>query len=62
LLEHIYIVGDPEECSRRLRTLSDELGGFGTGLLICHDWQPREPWMRSVELLAKEVMPRVRDL
>ena len=62
LLEHIYIVGDPEECSRRLRILSDELGGCGTVLLICHDWQPRELWMRSVELLAKEVMPRLRDL
>ena len=33
-----------------------------TVLLICHDWQPREPWTRSVELLAKEVLPRLRDL
>jgi alkanesulfonate monooxygenase SsuD/methylene tetrahydromethanopterin reductase-like flavin-dependent oxidoreductase (luciferase family) len=61
LLEHIYIVGDPEECARRLRALHDAVGGFGTVLLICHDWQPRERWLQSVELLAKEVMPRLQD-
>ena len=27
-----------------------------------HEWQPRERWVRSMTLLAEEVMPRLSDL
>ena len=35
---------------------------FGVLLMIAHDWDDPARWKRSMELLAKEVMPRVADL
>ena len=60
MLENLWIVGDPEECARRIRRMRDAVGGFGTLLLMCHDWANDRPkWFRSLELMAKEVMPLV---
>ena len=58
MLEHFWIVGDPDECTRQIREIYDEVGGFGTLLPQCHDWEgDRDKWLRSLELLAKEVLP-----
>ncbi len=27
-----------------------------------HEWEPREQWVNSMTLLAKEVMPKLADL
>ena len=62
LLDANWIVGDPDECARRIRELYDETGGFGYLLAMAHDWQDRAVWQRSMSLLANEVMPRVADL
>ena len=60
MLENLWIVGDPDECARRIRRMRDAVGGFGTLLLMCHDWANDRPkWFRSLELMAKEVMPLV---
>ena len=42
-----------------LRTVIDATGGFGTLLLMGHEWQPREQWERSMHLFVDEVMPRL---
>lgn len=62
LAEHIWIVGDVEEVTQKLRDLYTTVGGFGTLLVIGHEWQPADRWRRSMELLANEVVPRLRDL
>jgi|DewCreStandDraft_5_1066085.scaffolds.fasta_scaffold00263_49 alkanesulfonate monooxygenase SsuD/methylene tetrahydromethanopterin reductase-like flavin-dependent oxidoreductase (luciferase family) len=63
LLEHVWIVGSPAECVARLRALSEEVGGFGTVLMIGHDWMPHEDrWFRSLELFATRVMPELAEL
>jgi alkanesulfonate monooxygenase SsuD/methylene tetrahydromethanopterin reductase-like flavin-dependent oxidoreductase (luciferase family) len=62
LCEHIWIVGDPDEVTSKIRKLHEDVGGFGTLLVIGHEWQPRERWLRSMELLAREIMPRLQDL
>lgn len=62
LCENIWIVGDVEEVTRKLRDLYTTLGGFGTLLVIGHEWEPDARWRRSMELLATEVVPRLRDL
>ena len=63
MLEHLWIVGTPEECANRLRKLHEDVGGFGTVLLLCHDWEgDRSKWFRSLELMAKEVQPRLAYL
>ena len=59
LLDHIWIVGDPDEVTRKLRELSDAVGGFGTLLVIGHEWEPRQAWLRSMRLLTEHVLPRL---
>jgi len=59
VLDNVWIVGDPDEVARRLRALHDEVGGFGTLLMIAHDWDDPARWQRSMELLATEVLKRV---
>ncbi|HET8631173.1 MAG TPA: LLM class flavin-dependent oxidoreductase [Thermomicrobiales bacterium] len=61
LCEHIWIVGDVDEVTDKLRDLYATVGGFGTLLVIGHEWEPEGPWRRSMELLATEVAPRLRD-
>jgi alkanesulfonate monooxygenase SsuD/methylene tetrahydromethanopterin reductase-like flavin-dependent oxidoreductase (luciferase family) len=59
LLDHIWVVGDVEEVTDRLRRLAEEVGGFGTLLVIGHEWEPREAWTRSMRLLAERIVPRL---
>ena len=61
LCEHIWIVGDAAEVTEKLRRLSDEVGGFGTLLVIGHEWTPREQWLNSMHRLVEEVMPRLQE-
>jgi alkanesulfonate monooxygenase SsuD/methylene tetrahydromethanopterin reductase-like flavin-dependent oxidoreductase (luciferase family) len=57
MLKHLCIIGDVDECIRRLHEVWDESGGFGTLLMITHDWDDRAKWIRSQELLVKEIVP-----
>ena len=57
ILKHLCIVGDPDECVRQLRQLWEQTGGFGTLLMIAHDWDDKVKWVRSMELLANQVLP-----
>jgi alkanesulfonate monooxygenase SsuD/methylene tetrahydromethanopterin reductase-like flavin-dependent oxidoreductase (luciferase family) len=56
-VRRLSIVGDVDECIRRLRELWETTGGFGTLLMIAHDWDDRAQWQRSMELLIKQVAP-----
>ncbi|HTE84596.1 MAG TPA: LLM class flavin-dependent oxidoreductase [Dehalococcoidia bacterium] len=62
LLDATWIVGDPDECARRIRALYEEVGGFSYLLAMAHDWSDRAVWERSMTLLAEEVMPQLADL
>jgi alkanesulfonate monooxygenase SsuD/methylene tetrahydromethanopterin reductase-like flavin-dependent oxidoreductase (luciferase family) len=62
LLDHHWIVGDPDEVARKVRALYDLVGGFGTLLVIAHDWPDPAVWDCSMTLLAEEVAPRLADL
>ncbi len=62
LCENLWIVGDVDEVTQKLRDLYTAVGGFGTLLVIGHEWQPAEKWRRSMELLMTEVVPRLSDL
>jgi len=59
LLDHIWIVGDPDLVTRKLRTLRDDVGGFGVLLVIAHEWEPYEAWLKSMTLLIEHVLPRL---
>jgi alkanesulfonate monooxygenase SsuD/methylene tetrahydromethanopterin reductase-like flavin-dependent oxidoreductase (luciferase family) len=53
----LAIVGDVDECTRRLHEVWEQTGGFGTLLMITHDWDDEPQWRRSMALLKNEVVP-----
>ena len=61
--EHNWLIGSPETVAQKLEKVYADTGGFGHLLLFCFDYvENPEPWRRSMELLATEVMPRVAHL
>lgn len=54
------IAGSPTRVLDQLVALRDEAGHFGTLLMTGHDWDQPALWRRSMELLARDVMPRFR--
>jgi alkanesulfonate monooxygenase SsuD/methylene tetrahydromethanopterin reductase-like flavin-dependent oxidoreductase (luciferase family) len=49
--------------AEKLHAIYEEVGGFGTLLLFCFDYvENPQAWRHSIELLAKEVMPRFKGL
>ena len=58
LLDHVWIVGDPDTVAEKLDRLGRDVGGFGMLLVIAHEWEPREAWVRSMTLLTERVLPR----
>jgi limonene 1,2-monooxygenase len=53
-----WIIGSPEECTRKIKELEEEVGGFGTLLINCRDWVTTDKWNRSLEMFARYVMPQ----
>lgn len=62
LLDHRWIVGDPAHCLQQIKNLYNEVGGFGTLLLLTQDFDPPELSWKSMELFAKHVAPELKDL
>jgi limonene 1,2-monooxygenase len=52
------VVGTPEMAIAQMQRLQEQSGGFGTFLLMAHEWADREATLHSYELFAREVMPR----
>jgi alkanesulfonate monooxygenase SsuD/methylene tetrahydromethanopterin reductase-like flavin-dependent oxidoreductase (luciferase family) len=59
MADNVWIVGSPDEVAEKLQALSDEVGGFGVLLAMGHEWQPKEQWLHSTELLINEVIPKL---
>ena len=63
LLENFWIVGDPDYCISEIGKLHKESGGFGTLLIQTDDWgNNNSQFFNSMDLMAKEVMPAIKDL
>jgi alkanesulfonate monooxygenase SsuD/methylene tetrahydromethanopterin reductase-like flavin-dependent oxidoreductase (luciferase family) len=62
LLDPNWIVGDPDECTKKIRQVYEKVGGFGHLVMLVYDWEPRQKLLTSLELLAKEVMPKLAGL
>ncbi len=56
------MIGTPEDVVRGIGDLVKVSGGFGTLIGFAHDWAPREAQLRSFELFARYVIPRVQGL
>ena len=59
LVDEIAVVGDVDTVTEKLQALYDETGGFGTLLQIAHDWDDKAKMRKSMERLAREVVPRL---
>jgi alkanesulfonate monooxygenase SsuD/methylene tetrahydromethanopterin reductase-like flavin-dependent oxidoreductase (luciferase family) len=63
LAENLWIVGSPDTVVEKLARLNQETGGVGTVISFCFDHsQDPEPYRRNLELLGREVMPRIAEL
>lgn len=58
-LERLVIAGTPDAVAQRILEFRRRVGEFGTLLYTGHDWVEPELARRSMELMAREVMPRV---
>jgi hypothetical protein len=54
-----FIQPAPDRVADRILELRDEIGAFGTVLYTGHDWTDAALARRSMELMAKEVWPRI---
>jgi alkanesulfonate monooxygenase SsuD/methylene tetrahydromethanopterin reductase-like flavin-dependent oxidoreductase (luciferase family) len=60
-LERLVIAGTPESVAEQILAFRSEAGAFGTLLYNTgHDWADPVLARRSMELMAKEVWPRIR--
>ena len=61
LVDNVFVVGSPDTVVDKLNTLFEATGGWGTLQVESHDYyDDPTPWWNSLELIAKEVAPRVR--
>ncbi len=61
MVDNIWIVGSRDDVADKLRKLHDDTGGFGTLIAWSHEWEPYDKWVRSMTVLAKEVIPSMPD-
>jgi limonene 1,2-monooxygenase len=54
----IGAIGTPDDAAAQVQRLVDQSGGFGTMLLLAHEWANPQATRRSYELIAQHVMPR----
>ncbi|MBK8960193.1 MAG: LLM class flavin-dependent oxidoreductase [Proteobacteria bacterium] len=59
VMESLVICGTPAQVAERILALRDEVGEFGTLVYAGHDWEDVALSRRSMELMAREVMPMV---
>jgi alkanesulfonate monooxygenase SsuD/methylene tetrahydromethanopterin reductase-like flavin-dependent oxidoreductase (luciferase family) len=63
LVDHGWLVGSVETVVEKLEQMYEEVGGFGSLLHYIVDYADNPgPWKQSMELLMKEVLPRVQHL
>jgi len=54
------VIGTPDDAIAHIEDLIEQSGGFGTFLLLGHDWANPEATLRSYRLFAREVAPHFR--
>jgi len=56
-MQEQIIAGDVDTVLDRLLGLIDEIGTFGTLIMMSYDWEDKKSWLHSMELFAQELMP-----
>lgn len=53
-------IGTPDDAIGYIQDMLDRSGGFGTFLMLGHDWAPPEATFKSYELFARKVIPHFK--
>lgn len=61
VVKDLVIWGTPEKVTSDLLEFQDEVGEFGTLLYAGHDWKDRDLAIKSMELMAGQVMPAINS-
>jgi alkanesulfonate monooxygenase SsuD/methylene tetrahydromethanopterin reductase-like flavin-dependent oxidoreductase (luciferase family) len=59
VVDQCVIWGTPEKVVEDLLAFRELIGDFGTLLYAGHDWKDKRLALRSLELMAEQVMPAV---
>lgn len=51
------VIGSPDDAIAQIERLLEKSGGFGTYLIMMHEWADWPATLRSIELVARHVMP-----
>jgi len=63
LIDHSWLVGSPRTVVEKVMALYRKVGGFGGILMMGADCADNPaPWLKSLRLMAEEVMPRLANL
>ncbi len=62
MIDNLWIVGSPEDAVKQIADLYQQVGGFGTLLVMGHEWVPEINWQNSMRLLISEVIPELNKL
>ena len=54
------VIGTPDDAIAYIEGLLEQSGGFGTFLMLGHDWADAEATLRSYRLFAREVIPHFK--
>ncbi len=54
------VIGTPDDAIAYIEGLLEQSGGFGTFLMLGHDWADRDATLRSYRLFAREVIPHFK--
>lgn len=61
--KHSWIIGSPDTVAEKIAKIYDDVGGFGQLLVLGFDYAENPAvWRRSLELLSKEVLPKIKHL
>jgi alkanesulfonate monooxygenase SsuD/methylene tetrahydromethanopterin reductase-like flavin-dependent oxidoreductase (luciferase family) len=63
LIDHSWLVGSPRTVVEKVTALYRQVGGFGGILMMGADCADNPaPWLKSLRLMAEEVMPHLANL
>jgi limonene 1,2-monooxygenase len=54
------VIGTPDDAIEYIEGLLEQSGGFGTFLLLGHDWADRDATLKSYRLFARHVVPHFK--